>query len=53
MICFLFVVIAIFFAVELSKAKLPSWVDWVLVAYVIFHVLTHLILTVSALYTVN
>lgn len=44
-------VIAIFLAVELSKAKLPSWVDWILVAYVIFHVLTHLILTVSALYS--
>ncbi|XP_066596553.1 putative ferric-chelate reductase 1 homolog isoform X3 [Prorops nasuta] len=38
-------IIAIFFAVRLSKAKLPEWVDWVLVAYVVFHVLTHLVLT--------
>lgn len=39
-------VIALFFAVRLNKAKLPDWVDWILTAYVIFHVLTHLILTV-------
>ncbi|XP_008208684.1 putative ferric-chelate reductase 1 homolog isoform X1 [Nasonia vitripennis] len=38
-------IIAIFFAVRLSKAKLPEWVDWILVAYVAFHVLTHLVLT--------
>lgn len=39
-------VIAIFFAVRLNKAKLPDWVDWVLTAYVVFHILMHLILTV-------
>ncbi|XP_053985037.1 putative ferric-chelate reductase 1 homolog isoform X1 [Hylaeus volcanicus] len=38
-------IIAIFFAVRLNKAKLPEWVDWILVAYVVFHILTHLILT--------
>ncbi|XP_031831549.1 putative ferric-chelate reductase 1 homolog isoform X2 [Nomia melanderi] len=38
-------IIAIFFAVRLKKAKLPEWVDWILVAYVVFHILTHLILT--------
>ncbi|XP_011498802.1 PREDICTED: putative ferric-chelate reductase 1 homolog [Ceratosolen solmsi marchali] len=38
-------IIAIFFAVRLTKAKLPEWVDWILVAYVVFHVLTHLFLT--------
>ncbi|XP_014608300.1 PREDICTED: putative ferric-chelate reductase 1 homolog [Polistes canadensis] len=38
-------IVALFFAVRLSKAKLPDWVDWILVAYVIFHVLTHVILT--------
>ncbi|XP_015186206.1 PREDICTED: putative ferric-chelate reductase 1 homolog isoform X2 [Polistes dominula] len=38
-------IVALFFAVRLSKAKLPEWVDWILVAYVIFHVLTHVILT--------
>ena len=32
---------------RLTKAKLPEWVDWILVAYVVFHVLTHLFLTVS------
>lgn len=41
-----FPVIAIFFAVRLNKARLPDWVDWILTAYVVFHVLTHLILTV-------
>ncbi|XP_076645315.1 putative ferric-chelate reductase 1 homolog isoform X2 [Halictus rubicundus] len=38
-------IIAIFFAVRLNKAKLPEWVDWILVAYVVFHILIHLILT--------
>ncbi|XP_058789876.1 putative ferric-chelate reductase 1 homolog isoform X2 [Phymastichus coffea] len=38
-------IVAIFFAVRLAKAKLPEWVDWVLVAYVVFHVLTHFFLT--------
>ncbi|KAL0118629.1 hypothetical protein PUN28_009358 [Cardiocondyla obscurior] len=37
--------IALFFAVRLNKAKLPDWVDWILTAYVVFHVLTHLVLT--------
>ncbi|XP_032675276.1 putative ferric-chelate reductase 1 homolog isoform X2 [Odontomachus brunneus] len=37
--------IAIFFAVRLNKARLPDWVDWVLTAFVVFHVLIHLILT--------
>ncbi|KAH0954035.1 hypothetical protein HN011_008237 [Eciton burchellii] len=37
--------IALFFAVRLNKAKLPDWVDWILTAYVVFYVLTHLILT--------
>lgn len=37
--------ITLFFAVRLNKAKLPDWVDWILTAFVIFHVLTHLILT--------
>lgn len=41
-----FPVVAIFFAVRLNKAKLPDWVDWVLTAFVVFHVLVHLILTV-------
>lgn len=41
-----FTVIAIFFAVRLNKAKLPEWVDWILIAYVVFYILIHLILTV-------
>lgn len=43
------IVIALFFAVRLNKAKLPEWVDWILTAYVVFYVLTHLILTVRIL----
>lgn len=43
------IVIALFFAVRLNKAKLPEWVDWILTAYVVFYVLTHLILTVRVL----
>ncbi|KAG7202882.1 hypothetical protein KM043_010030 [Ampulex compressa] len=41
-------IIAIFYAVRLNKAKLPDWMDWILVAYVVFHILTHLILTFVA-----
>jgi len=48
-----FPVIALFFAVRLNKAKLPDWVDWILTAYVVFHVLTHLILTVRIYYLPN
>ena len=40
-------VAAIFFAVELPAAKLPVWTYWVLAAFVVFHVLTHFILSVS------
>lgn len=39
-------VIALFFAVGLSKAKLPNWMEWILAAYVVFHVITHVILSV-------
>lgn len=49
----LFSVIALFFAVRLNKAKLPDWVDWILTAFVVFHVLTHLILTVRIFYLLN
>lgn len=41
----IFAIIALFFAVGLSKAKLPNWMEWILVAYVIFHVITHIILS--------
>lgn len=45
-----FTVIAMFFAVRVNKAKLPEWVDWILAAYVVFHILTHLILTVRMIF---
>lgn len=44
---FPFTVVAIFFAVKLSKAELPEWLDYILVAFVAFHVLMHLIFSVS------
>lgn len=43
----LFVVVAIFFSVKLTKAELPEWMDWILVGFVVFHVLVHLIFSVS------
>ncbi|KAK6642360.1 hypothetical protein RUM43_003861 [Polyplax serrata] len=39
-------IVTIFFAVKLNKAELPEWTDWVLVAYVAFHVLMHLVFSV-------
>ncbi|KAJ8960122.1 hypothetical protein NQ318_003841 [Aromia moschata] len=39
-------IVAIFFAVKLTKAELPGFVDWILVAYVAVHVITHLLLSV-------
>uniref|UniRef100_A0A336L231 CSON001896 protein n=1 Tax=Culicoides sonorensis TaxID=179676 RepID=A0A336L231_CULSO len=39
-------VVAIFFAVKLSKAELPEWLDFILVAFVAFHVLMHLIFSI-------
>lgn len=46
---FFFSVVTIFFAVKLTKAELPSWFDWILVAFVAFHVIVHLVLSVSQL----
>ncbi|XP_071445246.1 putative ferric-chelate reductase 1 homolog [Hetaerina americana] len=40
-------VVTIFFAVPLVKAELPPWMDRVLVAYVVFYVLMHLIFSIS------
>lgn len=42
-----FPVVAIFFSVKLPKAELPEWMDWILVGFVVFHVLVHLIFSVS------
>lgn len=43
-------VVTIFLAVQLSKAELPEFVDWILVAFVAFYVAIHLILSVSTLF---
>ncbi|KAF2879335.1 hypothetical protein ILUMI_26846 [Ignelater luminosus] len=39
-------IVTIFFAVKLTKAELPEWFDWILVAFVAFHVLMHLVLSI-------
>uniref|UniRef100_A0A2M4A6W7 Putative domon domain of stromal cell-derived receptor 2 n=1 Tax=Anopheles triannulatus TaxID=58253 RepID=A0A2M4A6W7_9DIPT len=39
-------IVAIFFAVQLQKAELPDWMDFILVAFVAFHVLMHLLLSI-------
>lgn len=42
-------IVTIFFAVKLTKAELPDFMDWILVGYVAFHVIIHLTLSVSFL----
>lgn len=49
LIAFSLAVVTIFFAISLSKAELPHWFNWILVAFVAFHVLIHLILSVSSI----
>ncbi|XP_053677551.1 putative ferric-chelate reductase 1 homolog [Anopheles nili] len=39
-------IVAIFFAVQLQKAELPEWMDFILVAFVAFHVFMHLIFSI-------
>ncbi|XP_019562157.1 putative ferric-chelate reductase 1 homolog isoform X1 [Aedes albopictus] len=39
-------IVAIFFAVKLQKAELPEWLDFILVAFVAFHVFMHLIFSI-------
>ena len=41
------VVVCIFLAVDLSKAGIPYWVNWLLVSYVAIHAISHLVLSVS------
>ncbi|KAM7341744.1 putative ferric-chelate reductase 1 homolog isoform 2-T2 [Cochliomyia hominivorax] len=43
----LLAIVTIFFSVKLAKAQLPEWMDWILVAYVAFHVVVHLIYSIS------
>lgn len=38
-------IVTIFFAVELDKAQLPKETDFLLIAFVIFHALIHLVLS--------
>ena len=38
---------AIFFAIELPKAQLERTLTWVLVVYVGFHVLSHIVLSIN------
>ena len=38
-------IVAIFFAVDLDKAKLPRETDYLLIAFVMFHALVHLIMS--------
>lgn len=40
-------IVAIFFAVKLAKAELPEWLDFILVAFVAFHVFMHLIFSIG------
>ncbi|KAL1114933.1 hypothetical protein AAG570_007756, partial [Ranatra chinensis] len=41
-------IVTIFFAVPIKKVELPDWLDWILVAYVAFYVLMHILLSISA-----
>lgn len=43
----LLAIVTIFFAVQLSAAELPLWYDWILVAFVAFHVLMHFIFSIA------
>jgi len=43
----IFAIVTIFFAVKLSKAELPEWMDFILVAYVAVHLVIHLVYSIS------
>uniref|UniRef100_A0A1L8E3J5 Putative reeler domain protein n=1 Tax=Nyssomyia neivai TaxID=330878 RepID=A0A1L8E3J5_9DIPT len=40
-------IVTIFFAVKLPRADLPEWMDWILVAFVAFHVLMHFVFSIA------
>lgn len=40
-------IVTIFFAVKLTKAELPDWLDWILVGFVAFHVCMHLLFSIA------
>ncbi|XP_022913819.1 putative ferric-chelate reductase 1 homolog [Onthophagus taurus] len=39
-------IVTIFFAVRLTKAELPEWMDWILVGFVALHVIIHIVLSI-------
>ncbi|GAB0093620.1 Putative ferric-chelate reductase 1 homolog [Sergentomyia squamirostris] len=39
-------IVTIFFAVKLPRAELPEWMDWILVAFVAFHVFMHFVFSI-------
>lgn len=40
-------VVTIFLAVDLPKAELPAWTDYILASFVAYYVIYHLLLSVS------
>ncbi|XP_017078932.1 putative ferric-chelate reductase 1 homolog isoform X2 [Drosophila eugracilis] len=42
-------IVTIFFSVKLPKAELPEWMDWILVGFVVVHVLVHLIFSIAGM----
>ncbi|XP_043645679.1 putative ferric-chelate reductase 1 homolog isoform X2 [Drosophila teissieri] len=42
-------IVTIFFSVKLPKAELPEWMDWILVSFVVVHVLVHLIFSIGGM----
>uniref|UniRef100_A0A1B6DIZ9 Ferric-chelate reductase 1 homolog n=1 Tax=Clastoptera arizonana TaxID=38151 RepID=A0A1B6DIZ9_9HEMI len=46
-------IVTIFFAVQLNKAELPDWMDWILVGFVAFYVIMHLVLSCSGCVSEN
>jgi hypothetical protein len=39
--------ITIFFSVDLIGANIPGWTTWILVAFVVYYVIMHIVFTVS------
>ena len=46
---FYFKATCIFLAVDLDKASIPKWVNWLLVTYVVIHAITHIVLSVRTI----
>ena len=49
-ITFIFAIIAIFFAMEYPAVDMPSEVTYVLITYVVLHVVVHMALTIQRFY---